>query len=349
MPATITIPVTDGFGATATASTTAIASASLPDGASGAVPGPAQYPSLLGGLAARAAWNVAGVDYAVGPHVPARYKVPSAIGGTDALPSGVTYSPWTFKVTIAGTVLDGYDFGSHALEIAAPNCAVRNCRITGQDLAITVDQSATNTLIEYNYFNGRLTGPGPNILNVSGFPFTLQYNWFDTASSDFIDFDKGGGQYIVQYNVFNNNAQGNSSIHGDWITHLGGQFDSKIVFNTFIQTTFGTLGSSGTQGIVIGSNPGITNFTSCEVGNNTIVGPCGPSFVFLFYNGMMNCTPNIHDNYVDVRGINFSSGYSVFGFNNSAGPYPGLPSATNNVSMNTGVSHNGTGSDHLTW
>src|SRR6476661_10187324 len=90
----------------------------LSDGSANAPSGASQFSTLLNGYAARPAWNVAGVDYAVGYAAGTVLKDPM----TAALPAGVTRDAanHTFLITGNNVVLSGWDFSfAGGLEVIA--------------------------------------------------------------------------------------------------------------------------------------------------------------------------------------------------------------------------------------
>jgi len=85
------------------------------DGLVGASAGTPQYPNLLSAYAVRPAWNVAGVDYAVGVPAGLVLKDPT----TDSLPGGCSYNSGTKGVSCSGNniTLQGYDFALHSTSL----------------------------------------------------------------------------------------------------------------------------------------------------------------------------------------------------------------------------------------
>src|SRR6266542_4367378 len=96
------------------------------DGSANASAGTPQEPNLLAGYTVRPPWQVAGVDYAVGPQS-APTKDPATISM-----AGVSVDTSTRTVTITGSnvTLDGYDFslhGGYQLNVVGNNAVVQNC------------------------------------------------------------------------------------------------------------------------------------------------------------------------------------------------------------------------------
>lgn len=98
------------------------------DGSDAAPAGPALYPTLLEPYGERRPpWQVAGVDYRVGP--PA---------GLLSKRSGHVRLRWD------GQVLDGYDFADATVTVTGKNCTIRNCSFRNETSAgLIVAPSAT--------------------------------------------------------------------------------------------------------------------------------------------------------------------------------------------------------------
>src|ERR1700730_12334398 len=93
------------------------------DGHVNAPSGAPQTPNLLSGYAVRPPWQVAGVDYAVGPR-----SAPMQDPATISL-VGVTVNSTTHTVTIAGdnVALSGYDFNGWSLIVTGSNAKISDC------------------------------------------------------------------------------------------------------------------------------------------------------------------------------------------------------------------------------
>src|SRR6267378_7025511 len=104
------------------------------DGSANAPIGPAQHPNLLDGYAVRPTWEVAGVDYAVGP-TSTPLKDPATISM-----AGVSINSSTRTISISGdnVTLNGYDFSLHGgYQIAIDGA---NTTISNSNFAIGTNQ-----------------------------------------------------------------------------------------------------------------------------------------------------------------------------------------------------------------
>jgi hypothetical protein len=272
--------------------------------------GPPQLPDLLAGYVARPAWQVAGVDYAVGVSAGTALKDPATLAMAGV---SVDAADHTVYVTASGVTLDGYDFGlaggyavvinsgvtntvienSHFLVGAndqvpiqagsgVGNLTVQNCTIDGGSRT----DPAAYTLIEYN-------GTGD---------FVSQYNMFENAPADAIDFSAGRLTYAVDNNVFVNLGT-NPGAHPDTVQNIADvATNSTFDFNTIYQPN-----GSGEQGIQLDSYGG-SSITNSRVENNTVVAK-GPSLT-MSYDIAVGQTPGdnttsgalISNNYIDASG-----------------------------------------------
>ena len=332
----------------------------LGDGSANAPAGTPQFASLLNGYATRPAWNVAGVDYAVGYAAGTVLKDPM----TGALPAGVTRDSanHTFLITGSNVVISGWDFSLQGgWQVKATN--------------------ANNPIIENNYFkiganglqpisllgvpNG-FTGQGATIINnvidgnnvdiggsalvaVSrGGTFVIQYNLIENAGSDLIhagaDTLASGvaTTYDVRYNVLKNAGQQTSG-HPDWFQTFANNHYNNITidYNTAIQTSYPPGG--GSQGFTLDGNANapLATFDGGSASNNTIIVTATPigttGFVFRFSTDLINGTFTVANNYIDPSGlsnggINYDIRESIAG-----GPYHGTIKSFGDVNMVTGA------------
>ena len=85
------------------------------DGGANAPTGAPQFPMLLSNYAVRPPWQIAGVDYAVGPNAnygtSTAWKIPNGVtGGNTALPSGATLSGGNrIQISSANVTMNGWD------------------------------------------------------------------------------------------------------------------------------------------------------------------------------------------------------------------------------------------------
>jgi hypothetical protein len=226
--------------------------ATYADGSTSAPTGAAQLPDLLSGYGTnRPPWDVAGVDYAVGVPSTVTLKDPSTISMT-----GVSVNGTLITITASNVTLDGYDFslnGGHEVDITAgvTNTVIKNSYFAGSTHSFAIQGAigAGDLTVENDTFNGGGSG-GTQIFYEGSGAFLAQYDLFENAPSDGIDFDGGTITATVQYNLFYNIGLTAGS-HPDAI-----QYNSNIVtsaleqFNTIYQPVGGGEGS-GAQGLQV--------------------------------------------------------------------------------------------------
>lgn len=291
---------------------------------------------LISGKQYQPPWNVAGVDYAVGPNS----RTSFADGTNPAnLPSGVSIS--NGQVTVAtGTsdiiTVDSLDFtgltgggggSSIVYQVTGTGTAiVTNCKFlvppyfsTGNQFFIRCSSAST---VVFKYCD--VDGNGASVNTSWNTPLfqmtgacnqTIEYNYIHNISYDGI-YPSGGltdtlTSCVVRYNVF---AYVNyaSAAHFDSIQFFGQGTGLVVQFNTMYQpivdqngVTLGPVNSFCRIGD-LGSSSGLT-FTNAEIGWNTI---CGAGK----YLSVMQVTdhntpagffvnPSIHDNFIDVNNV----------------------------------------------
>ncbi len=209
------------------------------------------YSRLLEGYAKRPPWEVAGVDYAVGPHTGLTLKDPSNI----SMP-GVSLDAthhWIF-VTGNNVTLNGYDFtlsGGWTLVIEGQNDTIENFKIGvvsgSASQPIQTYSGANNTIIEYGIIDGggaassNVNG-GVGIAHGSGL-LTLKYCWLK-------NFTEGGvalgstTSSVIEYNLFDS-AKFDDNFHAQFINAPQGASNTIVEFNTFYQPAAASNGFPG--------------------------------------------------------------------------------------------------------
>lgn len=207
--------------ASASATGVSVSAPSYDDGSSVAKSGAAQHPHALDlssgtnefgvSMTMRPSWNVAGVDYRVGPSSTQVYKAL----GVDALPSNVSYNSTTKFVYVdpaASTVLDGWDLtgytilgsqGSGTLTITNNKWVQTN---TAQ-MAFYVDNAVNSGLVEVAFndldCNKVNTGSGSIVHRKNGGPSRtyVHHNYVKNAGSDFVNNIHDFDDTRIVYNV----------------------------------------------------------------------------------------------------------------------------------------------------
>lgn len=297
-----------------------------PDGCAAAPVGAAPHPTLFNSYSVRPPWNVAGVEYAVGPTI-TTFKIP----GVNAAPACVTVDNVNkdFNINSDNCVIDGWDFtGGGGWQIYGPgmnNVTITNnkfligslgqmsIRLLGQGNGFSKGAGVTivNNIIDGGSVN--TGGNAPLFLSIDG-PTLIEYNWIKNAGADLID--GPGGSSIIKYNILENDAQadgiGGASLHPDWYqTYAGNSYPSTVIdYNTILQTQFpGGSGGGGTQGFTLdgNSNPPLATFGNIDGSNNTIVITALPQgntgFAFRYALDQTTGTVSFNNNYVDATGL----------------------------------------------
>ena len=181
---------------------------SYADGCGSAPAGTVQFPNILKGYAKRAPWNVAGVDYAVGPQPGVVLRNPATINMAGV--SLDSTNQWVL-ITGSGVTLNGYDFtqgGGWTIVIEAPNVTISNFIVgvvagKSQD-PIEIFSPGDNVTLEYGIVNGG-GAAGANtyealISDETGAgSITIQYLLLENAVQHSIETD--GPRYVRPYSI----------------------------------------------------------------------------------------------------------------------------------------------------
>lgn len=326
------------------------------DGSLNAPAGAAQYPTLLnpyggtasrnkgliGGVQYQPPWSVAAIDYRVG--CPAGQSLTTVTNSFSQ--SGVSVDTVDKILLLTGTnvVLDSLDCATNSWRIEGTSgngAMIDNSTFRGPD-PIYFDQTWTGgaTVKNCTIDGNSQAGSFKCLVTFQGSgDFVAEYNQLKNSYSD--NFDIGGGtNFRIRYNEMENNAQGDASIHGDWMQILGGgPFNFIIDFNTVYMTTLGGLGSSGTQGFWLGCNPGPIEIDSASNSYNTILLPSGSGLTqqaFLYTKKQIDCQISTHDNYMDLTAAGTGGAFDQTTAGNAGAFSPGTVLLTNNIDMNTG-------------
>ena len=332
----------------------------LSDGSANAPSGASQFSTLLNGYAARPAWNVAGVDYAVGYAAGTVLKDPM----TAALPAGVTRDAanHTFLITGNNVVLSGWDFslegGWQVMATNANNPIISNnyFKIGANGLqpisllGVPNGYTGQGATIVNNVIDGNNVDIGGQALIATsrGGTFVIQYNLIQNSGCDLID---AGADtlasgvvttYDVRYNVLKNAGQQTSG-HPDWFQTFANNHYNNITidYNTVIQTGYPPGG--GSQGFTLDGNANapLATFDGGSVSNNTIIVTSTPvgatGYAMRFSTDLINGTFTVANNYIDASGlsnggINYDIRQSIAG-----GPYHGTIKSFGDVNMVTGA------------
>jgi hypothetical protein len=287
-----------------------LASNIFADGTSGAPAGTAQFPHLLDlssgtqtngrTLAVRPAWNVAGVDFAVGIDrtlypTDANLKDPTTILSTI---TGATGNNSTHIVTISGSnvTIDGYDFsggGGWTVNFTGgSNNTLSNSKFvvgTNNQNPVEIQNTTTNATVIKCDINGNATlnqSTGQGLIGNNGKgKTTVQYNHIRNAYSEPIVMGTNLSADLTQDWDIRFNAIGDAGMgfdggaHGDWIQTSNATgcatrsmiFDFNLLYQ-FAGVTSLTTGPR-TQGLSFwsaGGNAGLCQNYTCQ--NNTVMG-----------------------------------------------------------------------------
>jgi hypothetical protein len=337
-----------------------VAVVNLRDGSANAPAGAAQLPTLLNGRAARPAWNVAGVDYAVGYASDTILRDPSTISM-----AGVSVDKINHVVNVSGNdvALDGYDFsldGGWGVSVSGgTNVTIQNSNfVVGRNgnTPIYVRPSASNVTIQNNLIDGAGTSTQILVAADGAGTTNIQYNLIKNAWGQNIvmSSDVGEENWVLQYNLIMNAGLGfNAGAHGDWIQTYnlpGKNTDSfQANYNTFVQNV--PIAQGRTQGISAfsaNSGPASGGVQIESFNNNTFIANNGAyvNFAIILDTSRLIGTGSIQNNCFDTTNIGSANGgggnWSFVGNYNgpSGGPYKGTVAQSNNVNMVTGAYFN---------
>ncbi len=318
--------------------------------------GPPNYAPAAGGF--QPPWQVAGVDYPVGPNSGTVFKIPTA----GNLPAGVTMQsdsggPYIGVGVPGGSsvgspVLDSFDFTNRTVKCFTGSPIITNCKFIA-DGALLFPQTANGgrTLggtVKYCTFDQLGSTQPPfatdacqcvSIFDGATLPnFVFQYNLFKDGWAENVQVTQGN--FDIRFNVFTNAGFGATRIfpkaHGDWIQLLGGQQNSWLFsFNVGYQND----ASCETQGWSLNANvPDLPNGGTTSNNVMIILTNTNPG-IFIVQQGM-GSTYNINNNFADLTWLDVTpdtGGATRWLVNDSqfAGPYqPGGPIVVNgNISM----------------
>jgi hypothetical protein len=305
------------------------------DGAANAVAGTPQLPHLLDAYGAnRPPWQVAGVDYAVGPQY-TPYKDPATISMAGV---SVNSSSKLITVTGANVSLDGYDFslgGGWAVVTYGANTSITNSKfvMTTATNPITAMSSASGLYVGYCSIDGG--GKAGFLINSFNPGATvIEYNWFKNPASDIVSWmmsnNSMSGSLKLKYNLIEN-ATSTSGQHPDLLqTGAGIRTNVEVLFNT----VFVNNPPQGTQGFIVAQG-GLGQTQNAEVAYNTAVS-VGASLAQLtgFDPTEVTGPVTIHDNYLVTSYFLTTT--------NSAGV------KTGNINMGTGVAYDAPSAPSIT-
>jgi len=311
--------LTHGSGCTAGAGPTV----SLPGGV-GAGTGGVVTTSVY---STRPSWNIAGVDYAVGPR-----SSPTKVAGVDPAPSCVTQTAGQWNINSDNCVISGWTLTNWLIQgcnSSANPTITDNIFIANQpvlDLQGTVNSCSDSDgyNISYNTFDGTTGttawGDEGFILHGRQGTTVAQYNLFKNSPSDQIDASQGN--VTIRYNVFVNNGYrdgcSGASLHPDVIQTggFGAVYTSFVIdFNFVVQSEYPCGGTGGgSQGFTLDGN---TNGcpTNCPVfdgghANNNVIlltatpkGATGQGMRFAVDQMPASSSFTTSGNYIDPTGL----------------------------------------------
>ena len=323
------------------------------DGSADAPAAAPQVPMLLDGYAVRPAWNVAGVDYAVGYASGTTLKDPSTISM-----AGVSVDTVNHVINVNGSnvTLNGYDFslaGGWGVTVnSGSNITIENSKfVVGSNvkMPIYVTSGASNVTIQYNVIDGGGTTQQMLVGADGAGTTTIQHNLIQNAwgQNIVISSDVGGENWIVRYNVIQNAGLGfNQGAHGDWIQtyNLPGMNTNSfdVSFNTFVQNI--PIAQGRTQGISAfssNSGPDSGGVLNEAFTNNTFIANNGAyvNYGIIIDTARLIEAVTIRNNYFDRTNIGSANGgggnWELIARSN--GPYKGTVNQSNNINMVTGT------------
>ena len=294
------------------------------DGSATAPAGTPELPNLLSGYATRPAWQVAGVNYAVG--VPAGTTLQDPLSLASMAGVSVNTSTHLIEVTGNNITLNGYDFskeGGWGIYVEGNNDVIENCNFAAGPnwgpnayYFVSTTSSITNLTIEDCTINGN----GPTYQNMSGLVsfsgsgmFKVQYNLMENSPQHFVEINNSGTATLIdQYNVFMNGAfySGTGAKPHENMTQFNGAgatINSVIQFNTMVQDQ--PSGNMIGGGQLIQVSPGHGPVDNMSVNNNVLIAQGGPSIAISYPMAVYQASGYgavngaiVQDNYIDASG-----------------------------------------------
>lgn len=325
---------------------------SLIDGRGSAPAATIQYPTLLNGVAARAPWYVAGVDYAVG------YPTATVLTDWRSLSgSGIAVDVSGHTVTVSGSspiTFDSVDFslGGGATiygtamtgVLTVTNSKFVTAGSAYPSVAMQISGAGSITF-NYNVVDGRANGSVLAGMFTLGFgaaaaTLTMKYNWVRMGThDDIVNVIANGGGALTIDQRFNLHEGGthDPSAHGDWLQTQGvGSVYTLITCNFNTVTTQADAG--GSQGFELTSNNAtLPHFLDADLSYNTFQCVAGSNV----NNGVIGVSASelsgvatVRQNYVDITGI---IGVGWYRDGDAGGAYGGTVTKTGNINMSTGA------------
>lgn len=287
--------------------------------------------------ATRPAWNVAGVDYAVG--IPASsFPLKDPFGGVSCsvgqqcnMPSGCVLAAGGLNFTCTGTdfTIDGYDFrptnGVGVRFNATGNIILKNnyffvgSSSPTNTLLISFAQAANTVTVLWNYFDGNCTNFPDTATNafISAITptFLAQYNAFINSTGSYTSTGAGTVSRTDQYNYGEGMVCSTNGIHAAWTSAQGAQNDTmtlfQVSFNTFMSYPIPSTEIGITAINEVSSNGHITPYTvtTLNIDHNTYVAnkvssgsPQDTVGFMITINKITVTTANILTNFFDCTG-----------------------------------------------
>ena len=268
-------PVVQASNATGSASSQVVLNF-YADGSTGAPVGATViFPTILGVYAVRPAWQVAGIDYAVGPVATTSYTpwtsfshAGCSVGATSVSCNGSS---------CANIVINGVDFSVNngaqlILGSGCTNFTVSNSKWNGSNLTNVstgvIDVAATGTLVSNDINGGSVAGTVENqstliFVRTTATSITLHYNYFHNAAQHVIEFI-GGATVNYSFNLikhFGVEAGG----HANCLQFGGGVSTPTFTYNTMVQSVI-----HGAECVQVYDNSGGT-MNAPTVSNNLFI------------------------------------------------------------------------------
>ena len=292
--------------------------------------------------------------------------VGDATNPSGVIPAGTTVLSTTgTTVTLSNSVTgagvrngDTIKFWPSSSEAEGQNVTIQNSNFKiGSNLNDLLAFRATtqNAIVRNNTFDGsgvESAFSNEGLIYVGGGNVTIEYNWIKNAVGSLVK-DGGGSTAlnpVIKYNILENAAVGDPSVHGDWYFPAGPQLYGNMTFqfNTVLQNSLGTSGSDGTDGasfghagfnnLTIGGNVDASynsvlalqdpNHTGRTTGNHTTTGS-----VFVLDTAQIAGSCTVSNNYVDTSGVGAGGWYQI---ENTGGPNSCVPTKFGNMNLVTG-------------
>ena len=230
-----------------------------------------QHPTLLSAYSVRPGWQVAGVDYAVGPVSPPT-KDPEQLSLAGA---SVDVANRRVTINASNVTLHGYDFslhGGYTLTINGANATVtNNLFVMGSNTSYyEISAYGDGLVLRGNTLDGTSTSTNQSaLIAVYGSNPTVEFNWLKNFGQHALEMNQKQGQttgLLYRYNLIEDGG----TIAGSHVNYL--QWGDGTAVNPVVtyNTTYQTAQKASGEGFQFDGFPG-SLITNARFANNTMI------------------------------------------------------------------------------